>query len=207
MTNRLSIHDALISVEEPAKIVGALSVLAGLVVGFRKGAEKFWRWFVPKFERYQRICLLEDGFRSQFGEAPALALRRTLEEMHRGVAFNGIKGTVMASQLSFGFYICRADTGENIFANPVFAEMWGLEAKEMAGVGWVQCLHDDDKQRALMEWQFSVKYGLPYHCTYKVTNARTKKLFLIETRATITDYIGETKVYAGWVKMLKELPQ
>jgi len=204
MTNRLNWHEILTEVEAPAKVVGYLAALLTTAVVVWRLFVRCWNNLVPHLNRYQSNCLLVESFRKEFGEKPAEKLREVVKSMAHQHALTEIRSNLFAGQLHIGFYICRASTGESIFVNKTLADMWGVEAASMHGSGWLQCI--EDKETALRDWKFAVQHGLPYRGMYRIRHAQNQRLFQVQTEAYLTDYDGNEKAYAGWVKIIGELP-
>ena len=57
--------------------------------------------------------------------------------------------------------------GANTYTNPPYQRFSGLSAEELAGDGWVQSVHPDDRERAAAAWEASWRRGKPYDIEFR----------------------------------------
>src|SRR6266496_3995239 len=58
--------------------------------------------------------------------------------------------------------------GNGQLVNQRWCELAGLPAAEAAGLGWMQALHPDDRQRAFDEWYGAASSGQDFDLDYRL---------------------------------------
>lgn len=63
--------------------------------------------------------------------------------------------------------------GSNRYVNHALCELFGLDAAEMRGNGWLEGIEPEDRQSAFEVWHQAVVNNVPYEHEYVVVNQRT----------------------------------
>lgn len=73
-----------------------------------------------------------------------------------------------------GVYECDS-AGHCTYVNPTLAKMFGLEASEMMGQGWLAAVLPSERQRVWDAWEKAAKNGTPYEASYTLKSGRKVK--------------------------------
>lgn len=57
--------------------------------------------------------------------------------------------------------------GHCLYVNQRWCEISGLSFAESEGMGWLQAIHPQDRDRILQAWFFSTENNTPFHCEYR----------------------------------------
>lgn len=70
-----------------------------------------------------------------------------------------------------GIFECD-EMGACTYVNPTMAKMYGLEASQMLGNGWLGALQPNERSRVWDNWLKAVKDQTPYEATHTLKNGR-----------------------------------
>ena len=78
-----------------------------------------------------------------------------------------------------------------------WCEFTGLSSKEAKGIGWVQALHPDDRQRVIEEWMAAVRSRSTYQCEYRLCRSDGTVIWTLAQAVPEFDADGELRGYVG----------
>ncbi len=95
--------------------------------------------------------------------------------------------------------------GEMIMANKAFCDLAGLTEQYMLGRGWLESVHEYDRQGVWNSWQESRNTGVPWSKTFRLVDQRTKSEQHVQaqTKARI-GADGSITSYDGVVKTVRQ---
>ena len=96
------------------------------------------------------------------GVARAVERKRVDDALHAAEA----RFRAMCDASPLGIFLA-AQNGDGIYLNPAGERIIGLTSKEMAGRGWINALHPEDRARVVAQWDTAVEkrdaYATPIH--------------------------------------------
>ena len=81
-----------------------------------------------------------------------------LEGTPKSVSYINKKTDVMIYLSSDPLFLCNSD-GLCILANNAICELFGASENQMKGVGWMNFLHPDDREKAWYMWKTAIENG------------------------------------------------
>lgn len=133
-----------------------------------------------------------------FGDSAGAEIQRLLAIIARSDGEQQLRQRVIESRLRIGVFESDLD-GRCVWCNPFLAELFGIDADNMRGYGWLSGLVPDDRVTAQKRWRVSVEHGIPYEDTYTVENKRTSTRYRCQTRAELVTADDEPLCFIGWV--------
>ena len=80
-----------------------------------------------------------------------------------------------------GIYETDMATGDCTWVNPALSELFGLDASNMLGRGWLRAIIPADRETVWIRWQESIHNNIPFEAEYEVQNVRTRERFRVQT--------------------------
>jgi PAS domain-containing protein len=162
------------------------------------------RWGRRVYTRVVRSLALSDKLHDRFGETAADALSVAIHDACVEGSVREVRVQILEETLDLCIYICDSKTGECTRASRNLAELFGMDADDFRGNGWLAAIDHDEKVAIWDHWQECVENKLPYSAQYHVTNQRTGERFLCTTVATPAKLkTGEIVWYVGLVERVK----
>ncbi|MBJ7435232.1 MAG: PAS domain-containing protein [Acinetobacter sp.] len=75
--------------------------------------------------------------------------------------------------------------GSLIDANPSFCHALGASKSQVLGLGWLNYIHPDDRERCRREWEDAVEYGTEIQSTFRCIDPETRKGFTYRYTALV----------------------
>lgn len=87
-------------------------------------------------------------------------------------------------------------TGEYIWVNRPFSELVGRDRDELMGHNWKNSIHEEDRQRAISNWQSSVHEGRAYEDEYRIVTpqGKIKKVSATAVNSNGHGYVGYLEI-------------
>lgn len=95
-----------------------------------------------------------------------------------------VKANLMYEESPIARYECDMD-GKCTWTNAALQKLWGLNADQLLGYGWLSGLHPDDTKRIEHDWMDTIKHWVPYKTRYRVVHPETGKETLVEAIAQV----------------------
>lgn len=153
------------------------------VVAFAAIATGWCRYGRKHGNRLLRSMDLSDSLHERFGHGKAQELATELHAGHVDGAVREVRLALLERRTSAAIYVCNSVTGECTYANVELAELYGLDAADFAGAGWLSAIDSEERADVWQRWQHAVKEHIPYECEYNVKNQRTGEEFRVFTKA------------------------
>ncbi len=98
-------------------------------------------------------------------------------------------------------FICNEE-GHTTFVNKALTLLWGMSKEDLLEYGWLKGIRtQEEKQRVLKSWQYSIKEKISYVDTYPIMNQISKTEYLVKALADpIYDDKGTLMFILGKVK-------
>lgn len=104
----------------------------------------------------------------------------------------------LVTQAPVGIWVADR-RGTTTFVNDQIAQLWGRRAAELAGAGWTDQVHPDDREAAAAGWAAAVRHGTVWDSTYRIVAAdgtvrevRTSARPLRDAAGEITGFLATT---------------
>lgn len=164
----------------------------------------------------KRLSVLETKFQPNGGsslddviralKADTEATRHKLSTVITTLEIHDQKHYVIWATQSDGIYEADTTSGDCLWVNPALSEMFGLDANNMLGRGWLRAVNPSEREGVWLRWWESLKNGIPFEAEYEVHNARTRERFRVST-AIIKSIVRENKpvTHIGIVKRIKDV--
>jgi PAS domain S-box-containing protein len=104
----------------------------------------------------------------------------------------------LARFLPVGVFRTNAD-GEALYVNEAWCEMAGMTPEQAMGMGWVEAIHADDRERVSQEWIRATKSGAEFHTNYRMQSLSGKVIRVHDTAVALRDRDGEITGFLGSV--------
>jgi two-component system CheB/CheR fusion protein len=145
----------------------AREVLRTLVFKEKQVATRDGRWFSIRVMPYRTLENVIDGVVITFTDASSCkALERALRDQAN-----------QAQQITEGFpdlvWSCRTD-GTCDYLSPQWLQYTGVPLSELLGVGWLEQVHRDDRERVREGWRAAVKTETRFDAHFRLQNAEGK---------------------------------
>lgn len=88
-------------------------------------------------------------------------------------------------------------TGERVTTDPPWAEYTGLPEDEVRGLGWVNALHPDDRERVAAEWRHSLETRAFYNTQYRVRRPDGGWRHVVVRAVPMVDANGAVQEWVG----------
>ena len=110
-----------------------------------------------------------------------------------------VDGIVQLSEVPL--FICNSE-GLCTLANIKLCELFGATEAQMKGYGWINYIHDDDKERARVTWEQLIHSGgEDIETDYRIVHGKTMETIHVTYHAIISrNEIGEVMVSVGKAK-------
>jgi PAS domain S-box-containing protein len=85
--------------------------------------------------------------------------------------------------------------GHWLRVNRTFAAVFGYTPMDVMGMGWVACIHHEDRDGFLQEWKFAIADRRPFRRAVRmVTRAGTTHAVIVHANPTL----GNPDIHLGW---------
>jgi two-component system CheB/CheR fusion protein len=158
------ITDITSDLDYPALAEDAREVLHTLVFKEKLVTTHDGRWFAVRIMPYRTLENLIDGIVITFSDASA---SRTLDSTLKDQASQLQQ---MADSLPTLVWGARAD-GTCEYVNRQWSDYTGLPAAGHYGYGWVQQVHDEERERVREAWLSAVASGAPFQADLRLRRA------------------------------------
>jgi PAS domain S-box-containing protein len=168
----------------------AITTLIGLLLKFRKCAKNAIRTF-----------LLSNDFYNLFGDTPASTIKMLHDSVQKSNDILEVRMRISERYLKIGLYVCDLE-GKAVWLNDVICEMFGLDSRSMLGFGWLQAIHQHDRERVNEEWMYAINKELTYNSSYTICNCRSNISLNVKTTAiAVVDDKGKNVCYVGYLEV------
>lgn len=132
--------------------------------------------------------------------------RQKLSEVISTLEIHDQKHYVIWATQTDGIYEADIHSGDCLWVNPALSEMFGLDATNMLGRGWLRAVNPAEREGVWLRWWESLKNGIPFEAEYEVHNVRTHERFRVQT-AIIKSIVRENKpvTHIGIVKRIRDV--
>lgn len=189
-------------------LIAGLKWLAGywaVFVGAGATAAAWFRYGKRHCVRVVRTVALSDRLHERFGHTEANKLAEDIHGSHIDGAVREVRVALLERRASAAIYVCNSVTGECTYANSELAELFGMEAADFSGNGWLSAIDSKERGEVWKLWQSAVREHIPYECEYNVTNQRTGDQFRCITKAYPAKLkTGQVVWYVGTVERIEE---
>lgn len=189
-------------------LIAGLKWLAGywaILVGVGATAAAWFRYGQRHCTRALRSVALSDRLHERFGHDKPADLVATIHGGHIDGAVREVRMALLERRTSAAIYVCNSVTGECTYANSELSELFGMDAADFAGNGWLSAIDSKERNEVWKLWQSAVKEHIPYEYTYGITNQRTGERFRCYTKAYPAKLkTGEVVWYVGTVERIEE---
>jgi len=104
-----------------------------------------------------------------------------------------------------GIYESEADSGECTWVNPAMSELFGIDASNMLGRGWLRAVVPEERENVWLRWMECLRNGIPFESEYTIQNHRTREKFRVSTYVIKTIVRDDKPVtYVGIIKRLRD---
>jgi PAS domain S-box-containing protein len=86
-----------------------------------------------------------------------------------------------------------------IYVNPQWLNITGMDYEDALGMGWVNLLHPQDKERVFEDWNYSFKNDISFASEYRFINKQNQVIWVSGSGVTIKDEQGKTVSYFGTI--------
>lgn len=174
-------------------IVAAVGVATSLYTSWRKWGRSVYN-----------ALRLFDHLHRHYGADVASQLVRDFTTRHKESRVSEARQRIIEKALGINLFVC-SPKGDCIHANDELCELFGIQAQDMTGGGWLGAVRADERQSVHQRWEYCVLHSLPYEVEYTVVNTRTNETFWCLTRAYPIYDGNELLCYVGNVSV-KEKP-
>lgn len=94
--------------------------------------------------------------------------------------------------------------GHYLYANERCCQMMGMPLLDVLGMGWVMCLHPEDREKILAEWQQAVLQKIPFQTEYRFVNADGHVTWVLSQTVAERDPTGAFLGYVGTLTDITE---
>ena len=179
--------------ENYASIIAFLGTLLSVVLFFRK-------WIINGV----RSIHIGTRFHSVFGSKPVEAIKAMHEKLREENNKLSIRLDIHERYLSIGLFICEPQEGKCIWTNEFLNNLFGIDSSSMKNFGWMGAVDPADRQRTFDTWMYSIEYNVPYECTYRIMNQRTKATTTVVAHSIAAmDENNEVVCYVGYITECK----
>ncbi len=129
-------------------------------------AERLWHWWLP----IGVVLTLLTGSSLFYGWRLARRMARAAAERDESTALlhRSRQYLETITHLTPVGIFRVTPAGKNLFFNQRVQEMLGLSAQALAGTGWQQAVHPDDRQRVFEEFARAAQGGHPFRSEYRI---------------------------------------
>jgi PAS domain-containing protein len=158
------------------------------------------KWGIPYLVRLVRATAAADDLARNLGGKAGRAIKEMMVEIYEAIDIASAERAMLAKHVNVGIYICEP-SGECTSANPVLANMFGMQISEMHGWGWTRAVKVEQRKRVREAWQHSVEGHLPYEATYLIEPLNGKPECWVRTAAVpvMNRDKKEPICYVGWI--------
>lgn len=113
---------------------------------------------------------------------------------------------LVASRAPVGIFMTN-EQGETMYVNPSWCNMAGLTPEQAQGLGWINSIHPDDRQRVLAEWEAAVQSGISSKAEYRFVRADGTVTWVHGHAVQVRDASGRLSGYIGTIADFTERKQ
>jgi len=92
--------------------------------------------------------------------------------------------------------------GKTIHVNKYFLKILYRQESEMLGNGWINSVHEDDRERVSNEWENAIEGQTNFYLHYRLKNASGEDISVIGEAFKLTNPNGEVLGYMGCITIL-----
>lgn len=162
--------------------------------------------------RFGNLLVVSDEFKTNHGSS----LRDKIDAIYNSVQelrgdIKEIDGRTTAiiniigdSMMSVGIF--ETDKlGNCISVNSKWSEITGMSFEDAKDYGWSNAINNDDKQRVLESWRFTIKHGSKFDMLYRITNIKSQAVHRVRGYCfPIKDESGNTVRFMGAVLVIDQ---
>jgi PAS domain S-box-containing protein len=93
------------------------------------------------------------------------------------------------------------DKGNYIWVNRTYCRMLGKRESEMLGKSWVNCVHEDERDRVLKSWNYALENTIEFNLIFKMV---TNDGVILPVHAHANPMTNGKKVLIGYLGIIEE---
>lgn len=194
---------------ESLPVAKDIVTIGGYIVVIITACYTFVKWIWPKISPLfinswyyygTGVHVLKD-IEKNFGKEAGRILKDIIQQRGLEIVIDEMRLNIIENTIGIGIFICDI-SGKCTYANKTLARMFGISQAEMLGNGWLTPIVD--KQKAYLNWKFSVDNGTPYRDDYQIEV--DGKIFNYHTEAepSIGDDNAGILGYVGIVRLIEK---
>jgi two-component system CheB/CheR fusion protein len=184
------ITDIASDLEDSRLVEDAREVLRTLVPRQKHVATHDGRWFSLRIMPYRTLENVIDGVVITFTDAG------TAKALEKALLQQASELKQMAESLPDLVWYCRAD-GSCEYAGPQWLAYTGLPESQQLGFGWLERVHDLDRDRVREEWRTTVKSGARFSAEFRLQGKNGDYRWFRARSIPIRDAAGEIVKWYG----------
>ena len=119
------------------------------------------------------------------------------KEAERAAQENAERFRFLAESLPTKIFTATPDGNRN-YVNRQWAEFTGLSFSQLRGWGWTQCIHPDDREKCVRDWQHSLEgAGAPFQSEHRLRRADGVYRWHLARAQAMRDADGNTVMRVG----------
>ena len=145
--------------------------------------------------RVESTCTKVDRIDSELGANGGKSLKDTVTRMDQRTRHQDARlAALIGSQPEPMFEAC--DQGEFLAVNRALEALTGFSREEMVGMGWVNTLHPDDRERVMVQWAHAIRDERAFLESCRLRTAAGRVILVRIAAYPMLDLIDRSVV--GW---------
>lgn len=198
----------MISVEAVVLAAAVLTAVVAVFTNMRKiwdGGVMTLRWVTDRIGLPSKVLRLLESQGGAIREIQAelkpnggTSLRDAVNEIRHMASVADVRSHLSREVCPYAMYECAPD-GKCIWVNEALCQLFGLDAEDALGYGWLQSVSDAERSTTMFLWQEAVVKDIPWSTVFTIVNQRTGAQVRCRTRATSYKMGGVIILYSGTV--------
>jgi len=92
--------------------------------------------------------------------------------------------------------------GMTVHVNEFMLKLLGRQDDEILGDGWMNIIHEDDRERVRREWDMAVRGKRNFHLHYKWVDRTGQSIPIVAQASRLLDTDGEVLGWVGFVSLI-----
>lgn len=189
-------------------VLGIAALVSGAVLFlYRKAAHPMYRYARDRLRRISTALDTVELISKQLFPNGGSSLRDVVDrnskvmiDMAKDVSMSVAQNRSLFEQSVMGMFE-GDDDGEIVWANRALRQMTGMRLEQLAGSGWINAIHDDDRRRVENDWRLATANRRPFLAMFRITHIGSGAIAPVHCEAY--PVFADGGLCSGWLASIR----